>query len=89
MMLDVAYARLRFEEAITTATTIAHQVHAAIGTTYEHQLHQFTRRLWAWRDEGASSDYWRQRIATELLENSGASLWAYLTDSNTLPTNKE
>ncbi len=57
---EVAYARLRFEEAITAATTIAHQVHAAIGTTYEHQLHQFTRRLWAWRDEGASSDYWSE-----------------------------
>jgi len=86
---EVAYARLRFEESITAAATIAHQVHAAIGTTYEHQLHQFTRRLWAWRDEGASSDYWSARVATELLENSGASLWAYLTDSNTLLTNKE
>jgi len=85
---EVAYARLRLEEAITAVATIAHQVHAAIGTTYEHQLHQFTRRLWAWRDEGASSDYWSERIASELLENSGTSLWAYLTDSNTLPTNK-
>ena len=28
-------------------------------------------------------------LLAELLENSGASLWAYLTDSNTLPTNKE
>lgn len=85
---EVAYARLRFEEAITAATTIAHQVHAAIGTTYEHQLHQFTRRLWSWRDEGASSNYWSESIANELLENSGASLWAYLTGSNTLSTNK-
>lgn len=85
---EVAYARLRFEEAITATATIAHQVHAAIGTTYEHQLHQFTRRLWAWRDEGASCDYWSEKIASVLLENSGDCLWAYLTDSNTRLTIK-
>ena len=85
---EVAYARIRFEEAITATATIAHQVHAAIGTTYEHQLHQFTRRLWAWRDEGISSDYWSASVASELLENSDDCLWAYLTDSNTQSTIK-
>ncbi|MEG0471127.1 MAG: acyl-CoA dehydrogenase family protein [Solibacillus sp.] len=78
---EVAYARIRFEEAIQAVTTISHQVHAAIGTTHEHALHQYTRRLWAWRDEGASISYWTDVVATQLLENSGDRLWNYLTDT--------
>ncbi|WP_069512010.1 acyl-CoA dehydrogenase family protein [Lysinibacillus sp. FSL M8-0337] len=76
---EVAYARIRFEEMIQTVATISHQVHAAIGTTHEHSLQQYTRRLWSWRDEGASSFYWTDLVATQLLENSGDSLWAYMT----------
>lgn len=75
---EVAYARIRVEEAIQAVTTISHQVHAAIGTTHEHSLHQYTRRLWAWRDEGMNTAYWSDFVATQLLE-SGDSLWAYLT----------
>lgn len=78
---EVAYARIRFEESIQAVATISHQVHAAIGTTHEHALHQYTRRLWAWRDEGANTSYWTDVVATQLLENSGARLWDYLTDS--------
>ncbi|MFJ7951459.1 acyl-CoA dehydrogenase family protein [Lysinibacillus sp. NPDC096418] len=78
---EVAYARIRFEEAIQAVATISHQVHAAIGTTHEHSLHQYTRRLWSWRDEGANISYWTEILATQLIENSGDSLWAYLTDT--------
>lgn len=78
---EVAYARIRFEETIQAVTTIAHQVHAAIGTTHEHSLQQYTRRLWSWRDEGKSIAYWTDLVATQLVENSSDSLWAYLTDT--------
>ena len=78
---EVAYARLRLEEAIQTVATIAHQVHAAIGTTHEHSLHQYTRRLWSWRDEGTNTAYWSDVVATQLLKQSGDSLWAYLTNT--------
>ena len=78
---EVAYARIRFEEAIQAVATISHQVHAAIGTTHEHSLHQYTRRLWSWRDEGANINYWTEILATQLLEISGDNLWAYLTDT--------
>ncbi len=76
---EVAYARIRFEETIQAVATISHQVHAAIGTTHEHSLHQYTRRLWSWRDEGKNTAYWTDIVATQLLENSSDSLWAYLT----------
>lgn len=78
---EVAYARVRAEDAITQVTTIAHQVLAAIGTTHEHALQQYTRRLWAWRDEGTDSHYWNDVIATDLLKNSGDNLWSYLTEN--------
>lgn len=78
---EVAYARIRFEETIQAVTTISHQVHAAIGTTHEHSLQQYTRRLWSWRDEGRSIAYWTDIVATQLVENSSDSLWAYLTDT--------
>lgn len=78
---EVAYARIRAEEAITLVATISHQVLAAIGTTHEHALQQYTRRLWSWRDEGTNSHYWTDVIATELLENCEESLWGYLTEN--------
>lgn len=77
---EVAYARIRFEETIQAVATISHQVHAAIGTTHEHSLHQYTRRLWSWRDEGKNTAYWTDVVATHLLENNSDSLWAYLTE---------
>lgn len=78
---EVAYARIRLEEAIQTVTTISHQVHAAIGTTHEHNLHQYTRRLWSWRDEGMNTNYWTDIVATQLLDHSSDGLWAYLTET--------
>ncbi|MER1985178.1 MAG: acyl-CoA dehydrogenase family protein [Solibacillus sp.] len=80
---EVAYARIRLEEAIQTVATISHQVHAAIGTTHEHSLHQYTRRLWSWRDEGSNIAYWTDIVATQLLEHSSDSLWTYLTETKT------
>ena len=77
---EVAFARVRFEEAIQTVTTISHQVHAAIGTTHEHSLHQYTRRLWSWRDEGTKIIYWTELMAKQFVENSTDNLWASLTD---------
>lgn len=78
---EIAYARIRFEDAVTTITTVAHQLHAAIGTTHEHALHQYTRRLWSWRDEGPNSDFWSESIAHYLLNND-TDLWAFITKTN-------
>lgn len=78
LLHEIAYARIRFEDAIATVTSVSHQLHAAIGMTHEYALHQYTRRLWAWRDEGSNSDYWSEHIANYLL-NHDDKLWAYLT----------
>ncbi|RLA43018.1 MAG: acyl-CoA dehydrogenase, partial [Gammaproteobacteria bacterium] len=49
--VEIATAKTRLEEAVNTGAAIAHQVHGAMGFTYEHRLHHLTRRLWSWRDE--------------------------------------
>ena len=71
---EVAIAKVRGGEAAGTGAAIAHQVHGAMGFTYEHSLHHSTRRLWAWREEfgneasgpRARAAWSRQRGADEL-----------------------
>jgi acyl-CoA dehydrogenase len=48
---EIAAAKLRTNMAIGTGTSIAHQVHGAIGFTHEYDLHRYTRRLMGWRSE--------------------------------------
>lgn len=78
---EVAYTRIRLDEASKIVSTSAHQVHAAIGVTHEHSLHQYTRRLWAWRDEGLTVSYWKKDIANALLATDKENIWAYLSDA--------
>jgi hypothetical protein len=52
---------------------------AAIGITEDHELHHFTRRLWAWRDEAGSAVTWAGEIGRAAMERGGARLWADLT----------
>ena len=76
---EVAFARIRVNEAARTVTTSAHQVHGAIGVTHEHSLHQYSRRLWSWREEGAEESAWSKYIVDDLLNSDQDSLWSYLT----------
>ncbi|MGG0658519.1 acyl-CoA dehydrogenase family protein [Rummeliibacillus pycnus] len=77
---EVGYTRIRIDEAAKTVAASAHQVHAAIGVTHEHSLHQYTRRLWAWRDEGYTVNYWKKEIAKKLLQTETTDIWTYLTN---------
>ena len=60
---EIAAAKLRANRAAPIATSIAHQVHGAIGFTEECRLHHATQRLWAWRSEYGNDRYWAARIA--------------------------
>ena len=48
---EAAAAKLVANENARTASRAAHQAHGAIGMTREYPLHQFTRRLHAWRHD--------------------------------------
>ncbi len=75
----VALARLRINEAAEIGARLAHQAHGAIGFTYEHPLHQATRRLWAWRDEFGNDSYWAERIGRRLVEGGADRFWTTMT----------
>jgi alkylation response protein AidB-like acyl-CoA dehydrogenase len=76
--LVVAAAKARVGEAAGVVAEIAHQVHGAMGYTHEHQLHHFTRRAWAWRDEYGNEAFWQQRLGRHLVALGPDRLWDYL-----------
>jgi alkylation response protein AidB-like acyl-CoA dehydrogenase len=76
--LEVAAAKSRVGEAAGVVAEIAHQVHGAMGYTHEHQLHHFTRRVWAWRDEYGNEAFWQQRLGNHLAALGADRLWDFL-----------
>jgi acyl-CoA dehydrogenase len=75
----VAAAKSRVGEAAGVAAGIAHQVHGAIGFTYEHQLHHSTRRLWSWREEFGAEPYWQAEIGRQVAARGADQLWPFIT----------
>ncbi len=76
--LEVAAAKSRVGETVGIVAEIAHQVHGAMGFAHEHQLHHFTRRLWAWRDEFGNEFAWQQKLGQELCRRGADNLWDFL-----------
>jgi alkylation response protein AidB-like acyl-CoA dehydrogenase len=79
---DVAVAKVRVGEAASTGAAIAHQVHGAMGFTYEHSLHQSTRRLWAWREEFGNEALWAERLGRMVAERGADELWPFITQGS-------
>lgn len=78
-LAEVAAAKTRVGEAATTGAAIAHQTHGAMGFTYEHSLHQATRRLWAWRDEFGNESYWAIQLGRMVAAKGADNLWPFVT----------
>jgi acyl-CoA dehydrogenase len=76
---EIAIAKVRGGEAAGTAAAIAHQVHGAMGFTYEHSLHHATRRLWAWREEFGNEAVWAARLGRMVAEHGADELWPFIT----------
>jgi acyl-CoA dehydrogenase len=76
---EMAAAKLRANQAVGEATSIAHQTHGAIGITREHHLHYWTQRLWSWRSEFGNDRYWSNRLGRLVLEEGGENFWQKLT----------
>ena len=77
--LDIAVARIRTGEAVGIATRIAHQLHGAIGFTWEHALHTLTRSLWSWRDEFGGNAYWSRLAGDASLAAGADGYWPFIT----------
>lgn len=76
---EIGCAKVVAGEAATFGAATAHQVFAAIGITEDHELHHFTRRLWAWREEGGTDRAWAAEIGRYAIARGGANLWPDLT----------
>jgi acyl-CoA dehydrogenase len=79
---EVAIAKVRVGEAASTGAAIAHQVHGAMGFTYEHSLHHATRRLWSWREEFGNETLWATRLGHMVAERGADALWPFVTQDS-------
>jgi acyl-CoA dehydrogenase len=77
---SVAVAKVRTGEAASRCASIAHQVHGAIGFTYEHALNFATRRLWAWREAYGADALWAQRLGEAAIAGGEEAFWPALTE---------
>lgn len=74
----VAMMKTELSSRANTVAKAAHQLHAGIGMTYEHELHHFTRRLWSWREEAGNETYWTSRLA-DLYMQKDHDIWEQIT----------
>src|SRR5204863_2600060 len=79
LAFHVAAAKIRAGEAAGIAAGLAHQVHGAIGFTYEHSLHFATRRLWSWRAEFGGESHWSAELGRHVTARGADQLWPDLT----------
>lgn len=77
--MQVAAAKLRANRSVYQATSIAHQVHGAIGFTREHRLHHFTQRLWRWRGDFGNERFWANELGRRVLAAGREGLWGLIT----------
>ncbi len=76
---EIAAAKCRASEAVEPITRLSHQVHGAIGFTYEYDLQFLTRRLWSWRAEFGAHGEWGEYLGQVAMAQGGDKLWRYLT----------
>jgi acyl-CoA dehydrogenase len=75
----IAVGKIRTGEAAGLCVGLAHQVHGAIGFTYEHSLHWFTKRLLSWRNEFGSETEWSLMLGRSLAAAGPDRLWSDIT----------
>ncbi|MEM7101278.1 MAG: acyl-CoA dehydrogenase family protein [Pseudomonadota bacterium] len=75
---EVAASKARVGEAVGVVAEQVHQIHGAMGFTHEHQLHHYTRRAWAWRDEWGNEFYWQARLGMALAQLGADNVWDFI-----------
>lgn len=78
-VFSAAVAKIRCGEAATRSAAIAHQVHGAIGFTFDHRLNFATRRLWAWREAYGADGWWAGKLGEAAIQSRSAGFWPSMT----------
>ncbi|KGB57223.1 Acyl-CoA dehydrogenase-like protein [Sphingopyxis sp. LC81] len=76
---EIAAAKLRANRAVGVVTSIAHQVHGAIGFTEEYHLHRVTVPLMRWRGAHGNDAFWAARLGRQVAALGGHGLWEAMT----------
>ena len=79
---EIAAAKLRANRAVGVVTSVAHQVHGAIGFTREYDLHRVTIPLMRWRSQHGNDALWAARLGRQVAGLGGRGLWEALTARN-------
>lgn len=77
---EIAGAKLRANRAVGVVTSIAHQVHGAIGFTREYELNRVTIPLMRWRGEHGNDAHWAAQLGRQAAGFGGKGLWEMLTE---------
>jgi acyl-CoA dehydrogenase len=78
---SIMAAKTQAGEVAHKICAMAHQSMGAMGFTYEHILHHYTRRIWVWRRDYGSEAYWGAKLGRALAEAGPDALWPSLTAS--------
>jgi alkylation response protein AidB-like acyl-CoA dehydrogenase len=78
---EIAAAKLRANIAVGTVTSVAHQVHGAMGFTKEYKLQNLTRALWQWRSDYGNDRYWADELGATIAAQGADGFWAFLVNS--------
>lgn len=76
---EIAAAKLRANRAAGVVTSVAHQVHGAIGFTREYELNRVTIPLMRWRGQHGNDALWAQILGRQVAGFGGRGLWETVT----------
>ncbi|WP_159928459.1 acyl-CoA dehydrogenase [Rhodococcus sp. WAY2] len=80
----VAVAKSCAGHAASTVVRGAHQVHGAIGTTREHELHRYTRPVLSWRSEFGSVGQWDRLLTQTAVAAGRDGAWKLIVEGRPL-----
>jgi hypothetical protein len=81
---EIAAAKLRANIAVGTVTSVAHQVHGAMGFTKEYKLQRLTKALWQWRSDYGNDRYWSDRLGKIIAGQGTDGFWPALVSPATI-----
>lgn len=80
--MSVAVAKSCASHAVSVVVRNAHQVHGAIGTTFEHDLHRYTNPALSWRAEFGSAHMWDTVLARAAIRTDRRDMWSLIADGH-------